>query len=595
MKRSDERIASLDRGVRKLVMGVILGFGVGSASYFAVWTIFTDSETKENAPSQSASTVGSDQLDSIDSLRLVDLLTEESSNLTVEDLLAQFNELTTMQIKDTTDVTQLLLIGELAHVSPSQALEKVWVFPSTRWNDLVTVVFKEWSVGNLEDAMQAVRNLVGPLREVAMQAILDEQHDQSLTTFLDLAQRFGLQRLANRLVNETEAREQLTRPKDAWNLIVDRTSLRGLDQHKNILVEIAKTWIQRDGIDIIANLYDDLYPDKQFLFRQILLAITKDEPQKAFDWVVDSSVAIQDATAASLLATWARQDPESAYRAASRLAKHSTRGAAIRSVISVWAERNPRNLLQHIPTLPKNIRNSAVNNAVRELARIDPKEAVKIIDQLDPLQGAVNDWTLSDLVRSWSESDPIGALEWIKDTTVDGSHRATILIREILLNYALSNPNEAMSIALSTASTTLYLETDVIRRVSERGEVDQAIELLDRVRDGARLWSYVSVGRHLITSNRTEEAYALARRLSDDEQEDYFTAIVYAWQADSLLDLLDWLPKLPSAQVKSAVAQQTLYLYGTDGLFGSRLSQSQNQHLQTFLDDESAQKSSNKQ
>lgn len=266
------------------------------------------------------------------------------------------------------------------------------------------------------------------------------------------------------------------------------------------------------------------------------------------------------------------------------------------SLFIVWAARNPRELLEQIPLLPKSIRSSAVSFAIGTLVVEDTTAAVETMHELSSVTGAINSEVLLSLVRSWAQVDSGAAVEWVRNNSEEDGQKFNRLILEILSTHALTDPDGAVSLALTLnppKSKNFQYETRVIETISRFGDVDKAIKLLDRVRQEARMKSMVTVGQTLITSSRLEDAIALAERITSEEQIDYFTQISSSWNVEELFRLVEWIEKLPSAQAKSSVARRLMDYYGPDGWLGSRLTSSQVEQLKTFLSGNDEKESTN--
>lgn len=589
--------------------GLVFGVLVGIVGYIVVLTLL--SKSGGNNVEERQTTVALRELENESRIppNTLGLLGNDDSNLDITNLIHQvdlldldlivqaIHGLALVPSDSTIEMAQDILLQALSVEDPKQALENVWRFPSFRWSSLIRIVFEEWSTQSLSDSMRAASNIAGPLKAVALSTILDQQYDLDISEYrvLEFASEFGVRGHVHRLNREYEANKLLEQPQAAWSFIVEDRNFTSLRQHKEILIEIAESWIQQDGFNVLGHVYDDIYPNNFILCRQILESVAADEPQRALESVLNSSKS-DTALTAWVVHTWGSRDPLVAFQATLNIENRSVRQSAMESLFIVWAERNPRELLEQIPLLPKSIRSSAVRFAIGTLVVEDTTAAVETMHELSSVTGAINSEVLLSLVRSWAKVDSGAAVEWVRNNSEEDGRKFNRLILEILSTHARTDPDGAMSLALTLnppKSKNFQYETKVIETISRFGDVDKAIKLLDRVRKDARMKSMVTVGQTLITSSRLEDAIALAERITSEEQIDYFTQISSSWNVEELFRLVEWIEKLPSAQAKSSVARRLMEYYGPDGWLGSRLTSSQVEQLKTFLSGNDEKESTN--
>ena len=604
MNQNPKKLSRFKLSVTQLVTGVLLGVVIGVAGYFTALTIFVEREQLDDALGRTAIKDDDQAQKSIESSRSDKLGRNEGTNLNIKAFLVHVNswnrEELALAIDQATRIPNSiatvpikeLLVGELARTNPEQALEKVWSFPSALWYDLLPIVFREWPRVNMDEALTAASSLVGTLRESAMRAILDEQEDFTESNFENLTRTLGLHALTQRLIQESEVQELLGRPTEAWELMMANNAVD--DEYWNVLVEVAKVWKQQEGINVLDHLYSDLYDRNISTFTHVLQAIAEETPAQAFDWVVGTSPDVQSKTAATVLEAWARQDPISALEASARLADLGNSYWTRQVITAVWAKKDPRALIQHVPQLPKKNRNLAVSAALATLVPLDPNEALESLQQLRSVSGAVDYNAESTLVRSWTKFDPTSAMEWVKTNKESGTSEYGLLMREVARVYALIDPEKALTVARDEASSSIfystYLEIEVLDSLASRGQIDVAIKLLDQVRDEARLSAVQTVAGSLIWHNRIEEVLTLAQEMTEDQQVDYFKSIAFRWMLDSPTSLIDSLPNLPSERVRQVMVRETLSLAER---YDDYLTAAQIETVRGYLDDENSVDSSN--
>lgn len=604
MKQDPTGLTPSKRRRVHFIAGTLFGIGVGVAGYFAVLSLFVQHGEEKIL---GIFTVADDKpnQDSVDSLRGDDIGRDKNSNLNThefldliggwnhEELIQAIDQATTASISIASVETNVLLIGELARTNPQQALDKVWSFPSTLWYDLLPIVFQEWSVSNLAEALTTAGNLVGTLQESAMEAILSSQGDLNDSKFVNLSQTLGIHALTQRMIVEKEAKELLDRPMEAWDLLMAKGAVN--EEYWGVLVETAKTWVQQEGFDVLDRLFKDLYDRNNFTLSHVLQAIADDAPQQAFDWVLSTSTDVQGKTAATIAEPWARQDPRAALDATAGLDRRGNRRWTIFTITATWAKTKPQELVQHIAILPKNNRSLASSDALVALVQLDPQEALKSLQQLRSVPGAIDDDTETALVRSWSKSDPVAVMEWVRTNKKGDSREYAYMIQDIARAYALIDPEKALTFARGETPSSYflsstYLETEVLDSLARHGEIDVALKLLGQVREEAKLQALQTVADSLIWVNRIEDVLTLSQGLTEDQQVDYFKSIAFRWMLDSPTSLVDNLPNLPSDRVRQEMVRETLALAER---FKNYLTSAQIETVRAFLDEESSINSSN--
>lgn len=579
---------------RHVIAGLILGIGFGVVGYLTVQTtlIHQTPATVDLSPSELQTDIQSNSVSDFSRTegKLLDQFNRQAKQLLSQvetwdkdQIVQAIQRMTNVKSVNTTESISMIVLGELARLDPPLALKKVWSFPSIHWNEFITCVFEEWSTQDLTEALEAASDLVGPIKEVALSAILKQQAYSLEKNTMDWVQEIGLNDLVQQLLLENATRRLLNNPQDAWNYITEHRNLTYLQRHDKLVIEVAKAWKQKDGFDVYEQIHYDVYHSNRDLFEQVVLEISKEDVQQTFEWIIGRSVVLQKAAANVLLADWAAQDPAAAIQASQRLDKSSIRTSARATILYVWANNNPQNLLNHVQFLPKLERSKATRYVIENLTTFETDYIEEMIQQLTPVVGAIDSFVVDTLVRSWSKFDPVAAFEWVKSNTEKESQQFTDLVHIILSDYAIIDPSSAMTLAQSLSALSSTLETEVIGQVANFVDIDVAIELLDGISEESTIRSFETVGQSLISSNRGDDAIRLASKLPEKLQRRYFVTAVSRWSTDQLHNVIPWIEKLPSDRTKSEVAQSVLLQFGRDGLYGSQLKDSQIEKLESLV------------
>ena len=477
-----------------------------------------------------------------------------------EQILDQIDQLAAFDGQTNTTVIELLWLGELARINPLRAAAKIWDFPKTRWDSLLTMVFGEWAIVNLDDAFSAAAELNWSMRKVAVSAILTERSDLEYSEIMYRASALHLNSFIPQWLAETKSLQVSDRPQQAWeSLIQDNVSDR--DQIDR-LVQVVQDMIQEDGHESIQKIYRT-YSSNFPVLKELVSALAAQNPEFYFEHILGASMAAQDSLAAIFLQSWAAQEPEQALLAAERIRKSSVRYGSQNLILATWAAVDPFAVLDKLPSLPDAVRHGAATAAIRHLARRSPGEALKRLAHLPETLGNVSENTEIVLVEEWVKQDAVSAFEWIESTTEKGGIKRSRMMQRLLLQYSLVDPDRALQIALSELPSGFWddLELVVIKGLVRDERLDSAITLLDKLPEKTQVRGYVDVGQALVLSNRPDAAIDLAQRLSADAEIQYFRDLTRPWMEFKPQDLVDRLATWTSNETKAAVAAEILNLY----------------------------------
>ncbi len=455
---------------------------------------------------------------------------------------------------------QELLLGKLSLSHPEVALKEVWLFHPSRRKELFALILSEWSVFDLTGAISAVIDFDEPWRSTLLRTIFDDVNARSNLDLSKIASEYGLESFLDHERVKTTVSRLLQDPLDAWNVVISDDVLD--DEQETLLAQIVGTSIQRGQFEVLDYLVDDVLDVDYQLFDRILAAAVVLNESDAFEYSLNMSLEHQRRIVPRIVKFWSQRDPQAALDATARVHKSSLRNRAQVQIVQTWAEQNPQKLLDNIQSLPEQLQQNSVLYAIRTLSKISPEKAGIEVLRMRQILGAVDVSTEYLLVSQWSETDPSKALRWVNENAELGTEKRSRMMHRILTHYALIDPNEAMTIARSEDPHPFHgmigLESQVISSLANSGKLDIAMTLLKDVRESALLSSFISVGRNLVKSDKTSQAFELSEQLSDEKQEDYFKYITSTWISTNQTDLLENLSKLPTPNIRAAVANEIL-------------------------------------
>ena len=512
-----------------------------------------------------------------------------SDTTSVEEIVYQFDRLNNEQIAElseqTTDLEpqskrnyiQTILVGELSRRDPKRALEQVWTFPRPQWNELVAIVFSEWSLNSVEESFTASMELDTTLCETAVRSLLNTRTQLSNERWLTLATEHDYQESMLKLLREREAIALLDTPMDAFHQVIhDDVD----DQLQRDLIEkIARTMVQKHGYES----FDALFEFSIWWFQDLLMEEAESNPADFFSVVQTLPPDSRNSVIFPLVDAWVPLDPSAAYEAISTLEEFKERSYYYQ-IFRKWAEVNPEELLSRVESFPRSERQAAVNSGIGELAMNSPEEAAKRTFEFDSVIGIDVSDLQERVIRQWAASDPNATLNWVIENTAEDSSEQAWLLYTGLRELVKTDPEAALELALTQAPESVYAERgyaeSVVGDVVEAGELELAMDAMDRIPENARVYSFTVIGRALALENRWQEAIELIDVFSEEDQVRFFDDLTYFTMRDDVVNVLETLPKLPSERVRRQVAQSILTNQERSGDF---LTAEQVKYMQQFV------------
>lgn len=453
----------LQRIVISTTVGLALGVTVGSLLYFVFsWdrhrVTQTESTTQYSSQlvdaassrekDQESQTQALDSLwsDSIQAKNLIDL----SSLVAIVDM----NELQTMVdqvlVKPWTPrlfTAEKLLFGKLAQFEPHVALDRV--LKASRFNtlDLVDVVFREWSVRNLEDSMAKARELDQPYRDVAFAAIFSEVDVTSVKNLGESSNSDELKAFLDKWEAAVEILELKQNPVEAARQLLN-DDIPNREQIA-LLEQIVDAWQPHMGFDILNVLLDQLYFTDSNLSWELVVRVLSADPAAAMEHITSGKQIRHPAMLGRHLVSeyWSEIGAFKTLVATQELEDMGLGNSYMLEFLSVWGEEDPLELLNQIDQVPKNKRTFAVGKAIRKLAERDIGAARRWFESLEAVPGAMSEFAESELVRGWAVGDPESAFVWLLENSEERSLKRSFLMPIILREYAKKDSEGATELA----------------------------------------------------------------------------------------------------------------------------------------------------
>ena len=422
-------------------------------------------------------------------------------------------------------------IRRLAQLDPQKALSEAANAVSSVRNSLTSVVFQEWSVEDLDEAIDQASGLQEEDRRFALEGILLSRTDLSGSLLNDVIRRLGgEQTLADRQ-SLSLAGEAIDDPHKAWSefLAVHGGDVETLSSAQRVLLNhILDSWVDRGDSGELANAVN--------------LSLDSDGH-------TDSAIQL-------LLETWVESDPSIALSATLGIDNEETRRRMQEAIVSPWVKLNPQAVLDGMALIPDELQDWSKKEALVAVSVSTPSEAVKrlsIISDSDTKSLAAR-----DIATNWAKLDPEAARDWVHSDPELKDLQWGLMYR-VVMEVSKVNPEKAFEWALEEPVLERRqgegLEQWVINFLASQGKFGDAIRLAARARDiHNREGSYVWIGNELIRRGKSGEAWELLEKLPERLQGVYATQVAANWVRAEPDTAMERFASLPSQELKETLA-----------------------------------------
>ena len=499
------------------------------------------------------------------------------------ELLSLLEQSTAIEHASRRQLVQGTIFRRYASLDPKNAIKQVSNMPRLQHGDLLAIVFGEWALSQLDDALASAKRLDGFGKLAALRGILESRDDLSDAVRVEIGRQLGNERVAQNIVTQSNISEAIKDPESAWTTLIEDDLLD--TAQTGTLIQVAEAWIEKDGMSVLGKINDTLsdWTSKTSVLAAVVHNLVQADAQAVFDFVRTMENDTHNTVITNVVNAWARLDPEAALAAVLSVESKSLRASLENSIASSWGRTNPREALENLDLLPENARDAARSSAITALAQTSPEEAANLMAGMDG--GEYQLMTAFQVMSVWANKDPIAALEWTLNNPEVEDLR-TSLLPSILYQVASRNPQLAFDIALQqpVGENQIGLEAQVIANIAY-SNIEKALALLSQVREGPTLaYALNSVGSALVRSGDIDEAWMLAQRLSESQREAYYQSVVSAWASHDATELYESIDKLPSDEIKSLAAMRLISF----NKWSRQLDEDQVNRAKTYLNERDA-------
>ena len=440
-----------------------------------------------------------------------------------EETLLQLWEETSRLTPSLREETQVVVIQRLAALDPTAAVHIVSEYQSVEQIALVAATFREWSLKNLNQAIEYARTLDLEARNAAVESMVLSREDLSAEQRREIARQLNTEWLGVDAIKRTTNTPLILDPQSEWTAFLKHNS-GNLDSPNDaqlrMMTHIIAAWIQNEGVNALDKVIETL-PTQTAVWNaldRMVKHIAAIEPQRAFE----VAIHLREQGIIGLLeqatSEWAKVEPWSALNAVSTIEARNMRRDLHSRVLETWAVSDPNALLEQIGRLPDNLQQIALKKAIRSLSWTSPQRASEMLYEIKDQSS--RDRIALAIATSWSISDIRSTLHWIENEP-SFDHNRDVLIDAAFSGLAHADPRQALQVALDQPLNEdgVGPEAAVVSGATF-SDMDTAIALLPSVREGkTKVEAYESVIQMLTAINNDgDRAIDLLIQLAKEEE-----------------------------------------------------------------------------
>ena len=503
-------------------------------------------------------------------------LLQDATVGTLQTHLEQSKSISSTHLRES---TQQAILQRLATLNPKVALEQIEEMPIETRQLPIQTVFQEWSLANLDQAIERASQLDSTSKLIALEGILVSTDYMTQKERRAIARRLGNEWLVIEKIEKKTGSELFEDPESEWNAFLknNENNLQSLsDAQSKMLVFISSAWIEREGVEVFERMRES-FP-AQYPLSELISSVVNE----LFPHAPGAALALaanvegigrrqREMLTGEVLTLWAENAPQEALEAVSLINGRYIRRQLQAIVLETWAATDAYTLFSLIESLPTDMQDVATEKTLIALAKTTPTDAVELLNDIPDRHSHIK--VAESIAIHWAKQDVFGALNWIESDERLASVQEH-LMEKVFTELAQTDPQLAFDTALTYPpdSDDRGMEVAVLRRLAFAGDLDRAISLLPQTRTGAtRTHAYESIINSLLLveedSMRTQDAVDLFIQATKTESVNdiEFMLMNVAWKAPLLL--FESVNDLPSEELMRKVARSLLVHNETNGMF----------------------------
>ena len=476
-------------------------------------------------------------------------------------------------------------------------------------------VMREWNQMHADEAVKFLALFGKGLQRKGLLGLIDGNTSVDRSNFIEMGIELGF--LEDYLIGLFDRHQRVQEQASLDDIATELENLISNGQYRFYeVLQDASSYVLEEGLDSlprVLELFDEqsvdiMSPTVRMSFdgtqSRLVSSVARSDPEQVFEYLVNLGKPLNVDLLSSVSEVWFGRDPESLWnRLESKDLKYDRHEIA-EDVIRHWTMREPDLALVSLDQFPAEYHDLVYAQVALEGAEDSPLQALELLrdtsdwsltrnERADRKRNldrtAVHHFAVRRTISAAAEADPILTIEWIEseESNLDDSMKLSYL-NVAFQSWAGSEPNTAFEMALQTPLTdnTSGFEATVVGWVA-REDVDHAIELLPRVREGKTKFSaYRRVMYRLEELDRISHALHLGSDLPENEREEYNEALASRVGDREPFDrLIEGLRALPTQELQSkALRSRLMFAYNVPKM-APKITHKQLDRLKEFLTD----------
>ena len=332
------------------------------------------------------------------------------------ELIQYWNESEDLEIGFFQQEIQDTIVQRWSVLDPIEVLSVVFESAdTTRQNDWLSFVFREWSHTNLDKLVQHALEFDTKIKELVVRSIMHERDDLLNSELREIARLLDSEWLVLKTNDEL-----IEHPELEWKQFID---LFGDDfnnlspNQRKVLEHLAYQWILQDGSGIFQRMRGSVPVSfsLQETTKNVALRMFEVEPSIAINLVIDRILYKNDASdhqlAEDLIGRWAKADARGAFNLTAEIERSGLRRRLEFSIVRSLVKHDPVKLLNDMDEFPDYLRSYVQEWVYSEISQISPRQARELVNKI--AQTPVHRFAATNLVKGWAKVDLTAALHWI--------------------------------------------------------------------------------------------------------------------------------------------------------------------------------------
>lgn len=460
------------------------------------------------------------------------------------------------------DVQETVLL-RLASLDPKSSLTQIESLPEDQQTGLTRVIYQEWSLSNLNQAVAHAKSLDELSQKEAFEGIWESRIDLTPDQRMEIAAQLGCLQLANDLMDESLAGLEVDDADQALDeyLKDNEDYLHIGGSQVDLFEHISRALLDKHGTEAALRIVDRKMRGHESRHRILIVffdEVAKEEPDLAFQLAMGMRQRDDEFLASGRILGWADTDPMSALKSSMSVQDKKLRDWVLRGLsLSPAPIKIPVQILDALGSSLGDANENLVSRSLTALAGKSPEAAVEYLDHIDDSEDRLE--YAERVVRIWARQDARSALDWINAQDNSQGYRQNLLpiaMKELVYE----DPHLAFQVALEIRDqrNRVGSEAQAIEEIA-KFDSELAISLLPSTRDiETKLHAARSVGVALIQDGDSAGAKEIAELLPQSDRTDYFLRLMGRWALYDPSGLFELISDLPSDEVKKSAAASLL-------------------------------------